>query len=38
MGTVAEVKPSGVLAMNDNGELDWKVCNHVNHFIYDDMI
>lgn len=25
MGTVAEVKPLGVLAMIDDGELDWKV-------------
>ena len=26
MGTVTEVKPLGVLAMIDDGELDWKVC------------
>ena len=27
MGTVAEVKPLGVIAMIDDGELDWKVCD-----------
>lgn len=26
MGTVKEVKPLGVIAMIDDGELDWKVC------------
>ncbi len=36
MGTVAEVKPLGVLAMIDDGELDWKVCNHVYHFDFRD--
>jgi inorganic pyrophosphatase len=36
MGTVAEVKPLGVLAMIDDGELDWKVCNDVYHFEFCD--
>ena len=37
MGTVAEVKPLGVIAMIDDGELDWKVsetCVYIYYFIY----
>lgn len=29
MGSVTEVKPLGVLAMIDDGELDWKVCKKI---------
>ena len=34
MGTVAEVKPLGVLAMIDDGELDWKVSKNIYHFCF----
>ena len=35
MGTVAEVKPLGVIAMIDDGELDWKVSDlHLLFHLY----